>query len=94
MAGPAEEQPKKSLRPTPPLPQRLLALGPLVYVVTGAWIVVAVVLLIARYGFDKTPPIWLWTALSGVALGIVGGLIMGWQRRASNRGDRGAQKIN
>ncbi|SDD28090.1 DUF2530 domain-containing protein [Actinokineospora iranica] len=94
MAGPTEEHPKAPLRPVPPLPRRLLALGPIVYLGTGVWFLAAIVLLIARYGFDRTPPIWLWTALSGAALGIVGALVMLWQRRAANRGSRGAQKLD
>ncbi|WP_285508146.1 DUF2530 domain-containing protein [Actinokineospora sp. NBRC 105648] len=81
-------------RPTPPLPARLLALAPIVYVGTGVWALAAVVLLIARYGFDSTPPIWLWTALAGAGLGVVGAGIMGWQRRASARGSRAAQRVD
>ena len=93
MAGTAENQNRGHLRPTPPLPQRLLALGPVVYVSTGGWILVAVALLVARYAFDRTPPIWLWTALSGVALGIVGAGIMLWQQKAARRGSRTAQRV-
>ncbi|OLR89875.1 DUF2530 domain-containing protein [Actinokineospora bangkokensis] len=94
MSGPAENAEPEHQRRTPPLPRRLLALGPVVYVGTGGWVVAAVALLVARYGFDRTPPIWLWTALSGVALGIVGAGIMLWQQRASERGSRTAQKVD
>ncbi|EWC58750.1 hypothetical protein UO65_6001 [Actinokineospora spheciospongiae] len=94
MAGTAENQNGEPLRPPPPLPRRLLALAPVVYVGTGGWIVVAVALAVARYAFDRTPPIWLWTALSGVALGIVGAGIMLWQQRAAERGSRTAQKVD
>ena len=77
----------------PPLPERLLALPPLVYVGTGLWFVALAVLLVGRYAFDAFPPIWLWTALSGTVLGGVGYLVMTWQRRASTRGSKGAQHV-
>jgi hypothetical protein len=77
----------------PPLPDRLLALPPLVYVGTGAWFVAVCVLLVGRYVFDVFPPIWLWTALVGTALGLIGFPVMAWQRRANRRGSKGAQKI-
>ena len=76
----------------PPLPGRLLALPPLVYVGTAAWFVAACVLAVGHYVFDVFPPIWLWTALVGAGLGLVGVPIMAWQRRASRRGSRGAQR--
>lgn len=76
----------------PPLPDRLLALSPLVYVGTSLWFVAFCVLAVGRYAFDVFPPIWLWTAATGTALGFVGFLIMAWQRRASRRGARGAQR--
>ncbi|MFC4854252.1 DUF2530 domain-containing protein [Actinophytocola glycyrrhizae] len=77
----------------PPLPDRLLALSPLVYVGTGLWVVALGVLLVGRYAFDVFPPIWLWTALWGTALGLIGLPVMAWQRRASRRGHRGAQHV-
>lgn len=77
----------------PPLPDRLLALSPLVYVGTGAWFVAVCVLLVGRYVFDVFPPIWLWTALVGTVLGFIGFPVMAWQRRANRRGSKGAQKI-
>lgn len=77
----------------PPLPDRLLALPPLVYVGTGAWLVAVCVLLVGRYVFDVFPPIWLWTALVGTVLGFIGFAVMAWQRRANRLGSKGAQKI-
>ncbi|TDV41823.1 DUF2530 domain-containing protein [Actinophytocola oryzae] len=76
----------------PPLPERLLALSPLVYVGTGLWLLALCVLAVGRYGFDAFPPIWLWTAAAGTGLGMIGLPIMAWQRRASRRGARGAQR--
>lgn len=64
----------------------------MVYVGTSLWLVALVALLIARYGYDALPPIWLWTALAGFLLGLVGLPVMIWQRRASRRGSRGAQR--
>jgi hypothetical protein len=94
VAGPAEpdERIETQKSPPPPLPQRLLALPPVVYVGTALWLVALVALLIARYGYDAVPPIWLWTALAGFSLGLVGLPVMIWQRRASRRGSRGAQR--
>ena len=76
----------------PPLPARLLALPPLVYVGEAAWVVAVCVLAVGHYAFDVFPPIWLWTALAGTGLGLLGFVVMAWQRRASRRGARGAQR--
>lgn len=76
----------------PPLPDRLLALPPLVYVGTALWFVALCVLIVGRYAYDVFPPIWLWTAAVGTGLGGLGFPIMAWQRRASRRGARGAQR--
>lgn len=76
----------------PPLPERLLALPPLVYVGTGLWFAALCTLVIGRYAFDAFPPIWLWTAIAGTGLGLIGFPIMAWQRRASRRGAKGAQR--
>ncbi|WP_436493509.1 DUF2530 domain-containing protein [Actinokineospora sp. HUAS TT18] len=83
-------EPDQPLRPPPPLPARLLALAPIVYVGTGVWFLVAVALLVV----DTIPRVWLWTAVSGATLGILGILIILWQRRAAQRGSKGAQKVS
>ncbi|RLK59683.1 DUF2530 domain-containing protein [Actinokineospora cianjurensis] len=77
------------LRPTPPLPPRLLALAPIVYVGTSTWFAAALVLFLLG-----TPSIWTWTALSGGGLGIIGALIMLWQQQARRRGSKAAQKLD
>lgn len=96
MAGRAEpdarNEPRKT--PPPPLPPRLLALAPIVYVGTTLWFVASAVLAVGHYGFDVFPPIWLWTGLAGSLLGCIGVPIMLWQRSASRRGARGAQKVD
>jgi membrane associated rhomboid family serine protease len=89
VAATAEAHPQSPRRP-PPLPSRLLALGPVVHIITGAWFLAAVILLIA----DSVPRVWLWTAVSGTALGMVGVLLILWQRRAAIRGAKGAQKVS
>ena len=83
---------QKSLPPPPPLPARLLALPPLVRAGTAVWFVIFCGLLVMRYGYSLWPPIWLWTTLAGTVLGFIGLFIMWWQRTASRRGSRGAQR--
>ncbi|GAA2969356.1 DUF2530 domain-containing protein [Actinokineospora diospyrosa] len=78
-----------SQRETPPLPPALLAMGPIVYIGTAIWFVVAVVLTFADRG-----SIYMWTAWSGGGLGIIGALIMLWQRQAGKRGSKAAQRID
>ncbi|WP_084467587.1 DUF2530 domain-containing protein [Actinokineospora inagensis] len=85
MSGPTEP----ALRPPPPLPPRLLAMGPIVYTGTAAWFVVGVVLAVAG-----VPAIWTWTALAGGGLGVIGALIMVWQRNAGRRGSKAAQRVD
>jgi Protein of unknown function (DUF2530) len=78
--------------PPPALPARLLALPPIIYVGTLLWFVAFVVLAVGHYAFEAFPPIWMWTALAGTVLGLAGFPVMAWQRRASRRGARGAQR--
>lgn len=96
MAGEAEPNARIETQKSPPpaLPPRLLALAPVVYVGTALWFAAFAVLAIGHYGFDVFPPIWMWTALAGSVLGLIGVPIMLWQRSASRRGARGAQKIS
>ena len=77
----------------PPLPDRLLALPPLVYVGVTLWGVALAVLVVGHYAFDAFPPIWVWTAMWGTGLGLIGLPVMAWQRRASKRGSRTAQRL-
>jgi hypothetical protein len=65
---------------------------PLVYAGTAIWFVAFCVLAVLRYGYDVGRPIWLWTALAGTILGSIGMPIMWWQRSASRRGSRSAQR--
>ncbi|WP_363321375.1 DUF2530 domain-containing protein [Saccharomonospora sp.] len=54
---------------------------------TAAWLIAFVVLLVTG-----VHGVWLWTTLAGVGLGLVGMAIMVWQRAASRRGSRFAQR--
>ncbi|RZS41004.1 uncharacterized protein DUF2530 [Herbihabitans rhizosphaerae] len=82
----------KPQRPVPPLPPSLTDLRSVVLIGTVVWFAAVVVLLVLRYGFDVSPPIWLWTAIAGATLGLIGVPIMWWQRTASRRGSKGAQR--
>ena len=89
---PTDTQKSQPLPTPPPLPDRLLALPPLVYAGTALWFLASCVLLVLQYGYHLTPPIWLWTSLAGIALGFVGMFVMWWQRSAARRGSRSAQR--
>jgi hypothetical protein len=78
---------KQLLRPLPPLPRPLAEARPVVLVGTIAWFVSAAVLAAAGAGGD-----WVTTCVTGGLLGLLGFLIMAWQRRAARRGSRGAQR--
>lgn len=82
---------KGSLRPVPELPPHLTALFPLVIVGTFAWFVGIVVFAIRDFGGGRTPSVWLWTCVAGVAISLIGMGIMTWQRAAAQRGSRSAQ---
>lgn len=59
----------------------------MVIVGTTAWLVAFIVLLVT--GHDD---VWLFTALCGVLLGLIGAPLMMWQRASSRRGSRSAQR--
>jgi hypothetical protein len=71
----------------PPLPKRLVDLRLPVVAGSVVWFVAWAVLLISGTARD-----WQWIALAGWVLGIIGMLVMWWQRSASRRGSRGAQR--
>lgn len=95
---PGEAEPNAPIEtqksPPPALPPGLLALSPIVYVGTAVWLVALVAFAVGHYALDVVPPIWVWTALAGFVLGLIGIPIMLWQQRASRRGARGAQKVD
>ncbi|MGH2843055.1 MAG: DUF2530 domain-containing protein [Solirubrobacteraceae bacterium] len=73
--------------PPPPLPRHLADPRPVVGVGTLAWFTAAVVLLIVG-----EPPVWIWACLTGGLLGLIGFVMIHWQRSAARRGSRGAQR--
>lgn len=75
------------LRPPPELPKRLLDPWPVVLAGSAAWFVATLVLLLLAVG-----GVWLWTTVAGWGLGFVGIGLMFWQRAASRRGSRSAQR--
>jgi hypothetical protein len=81
-----------SFRPTPGLPKRLTDLTPVVIAGTGLWAVALVVLLVIYLTSAGRSTLWLWTCAAGVALGFIGLGIITWQRTASRRGAKGAQR--
>jgi len=42
--------------------------------------------------FDVGNEVWLWSCFAGMTLGIMGYGVFAWQRRASRRGSKGAQR--
>jgi hypothetical protein len=38
------------------------------------------------------PATWLWACLTGGSLGLLGLVVINWQRRAAQRGSRGASQ--
>lgn len=75
----------------PDLPKPLADLGPSVIVCTGLWVVALLVLLVMSYlGHDVG--VWIATCVAGIACGGFGLSIVAWQRAASRRGSRGAQR--
>ncbi len=78
---------------TPPeLPKPLVDLTPAVVVGTSIWTVALVTLVALAVWFDVGADLWIRTSIAGVGLGGVGLGIVGWQRRASRSGSRGAQR--
>jgi len=69
------------------LPRGLADPRPAVGVGTTAWFTGAVVLLIIG-----GPTTWIWACLTGGLLGFIGFGMIHWQRRAAQRGHRGAQQ--
>ena len=69
------------------LPRGLADPRPAVGVGTTAWFAAALALLLA--GGSAA---WIWACLTGGLLGLIGFGMIYWQRRAAQRGARGAQQ--
>lgn len=79
----------------PPLPPvRGSGLGHVLIPGTAIWFALFVVLLFFLPALrDHDQLIWLWTALAGWVLGLIGLSIYGWQRWAARRGTRGSSRM-
>lgn len=71
----------------PELSERLLDAWAAGITGTSAWFVAFIVLLIVGVA-----QVWIFTALAGTVLGLLGMALMYWQRSASRRGSRSAQR--
>lgn len=76
----------------PDLPKPLVDLAPPVIIGTTLWALALAVVLVLQYGMDRDVGFWPSTAIAGIGCGLVGLAIVGWQRRASRRGSKGAQR--
>ncbi|SNR56619.1 Protein of unknown function [Haloechinothrix alba] len=77
--------------PPPDLPKPLTDLGPALVLGSASW-AVALGILVVLYLLGYSVGIWLATASAGLTLGAVGMFLVAWQRYASRRGSRGAQR--
>lgn len=87
------DAPDAAERKTPPdLPQSLVNPVPLVIAGTIIWLSVFLILLVLKYPLNREVGVWFSTALAGFGLGLLGLSVVAWQRRASRRGSRSAQR--
>jgi membrane associated rhomboid family serine protease len=78
--------------PAPPrLPAALTDPKLPVWVGISAWLAGSVILGAARLIGDRPLDVWFWATVAGWALGLLGYVIMSWQRSAARRGSRSAQ---
>ncbi|MBN6034882.1 DUF2530 domain-containing protein [Amycolatopsis sp. 195334CR] len=83
---------KSKFQHTPELPERWIALWPVVVAGTGLWALAFLVLLVLKLINGSGSDVWLWTCVAGVGLGFIGLGIMTWQRAAFRRGSKSAQR--
>lgn len=76
----------------PELPKSLVDLAPPVIIGTTLWAVALAVVLVLRYAGGVDVGFWPPTTIAGFGLGLIGLAIVGWQRRASRSGAKGAQR--
>lgn len=89
-------EPRRDQRRTgpPPLPPARANLAHLVIPGTGIWFAGFIVLLFfVRPLREHHALLWLWTALAGWILGLIGLAIYFWQRSAARRGTRSANRM-
>jgi hypothetical protein len=76
----------------PPPPPRLNDVTTIVALGTTVWFLLWAALLIAHVVGGRPLDVWFHTTLIGWLLGLFGYTLFQWQRRASRRGSRGAQR--
>lgn len=77
----------------PPLPRGFTDPVPVVVLGSAGWLVALLVLWVLALTGTRPADAWLWACAVGVVLGVLGLAVLAWQRRASSRGSRGAQKL-
>ena len=70
--------PSAPLRPAPPPEQ--INLRRLVYAGTALFGVAAIVLAVLPWSREPGNGVWVWTAVSGAFLGLLGLVVMRWQK--------------
>lgn len=75
----------------PDLPKPLADLAPSVIAGTALWAVALIVLIVLSY-LGNDVGVWLATSVAGIACGGLGLSVVAWQRSASRRGSKGAQR--
>lgn len=87
-------EPAVAAQPPALPPLRGAGLAHIVIPGTVIWFVLFVVLLFFIPTLHANGNmIWLWTALAGWVLGLIGLSIYAWQRRAARRGTRGSSQM-
>jgi Protein of unknown function (DUF2530) len=87
-----QQKSRRGEQVVPRLPARLLDPVPVVLAGTAVWLAGFAVALLAGLTAARPPAIVPLTCLAGWALGLIGLLIIWWQRSASRRGSRSAQR--
>jgi len=72
----------------PEIPARLADPRPVLALGTVLWVIATIVVLVAGDRWDDALPI----CITGMLVGILGTGIFWWQRSASRRGSKGAQR--
>lgn len=78
----------------PPLDRRLTDPVPVILVGSAVWLAALVVLGVLALTGTRPLDAWFGATVVGVALGAIGLLVLGLQRRANRRGSKGAQKLS
>jgi O-antigen ligase len=89
-----EDVPTAAAGEPPPLPRRLTDPVPVILAGSAVWLAALVVLGVLVLTGARPLDAWFGATVVGVALGVIGLVVLGLQRRANRRGSRGAQKMS